>query len=277
MQVQAIQPPIGPLNSIKICFKNYVQCSGRGRRSEFWYFYGFSTIIMVVITFLQYAFISYRTVTYGYYNTYTRVEPVYAPGFTAYAIFYIVVDIFLFIPLLSASTRRLHDTGRSGLFFLIILIPCGIFALWYFWSIDSVPGANIYGPATKYPLPLGSPLITAQQNIVVASPMNQPIAYPTVQPNVPNVYPGQQPMVANPNLYPNQQNTPSTNPILYPNQQNVPTVNSNVGAYPGQQQIAPKVEPNNYLDKPSNSEQNQFNPIQNQTPVIPPPQNPPNI
>ena len=251
MQVAPVPPPIGPLDSIKICFKNYVQFSGRGRRSEFWYFYCLCVIIMVVVTCCQYAFISYEVYDGYYYRTYT---PVYSSGYYVYVVFYLIVDLALFIPLLAASTRRLHDTGRSGLFFLITFIPCGIFALWYFWSIDSVPGANIYGPATKYQLAQTNPLLVAQPNVVVVSPGVQPVAYPNVQPNV---YPGQQPIMANPNM------------------QNIPSANPNSGGYPGQQNV-PVAQPNNYVDKPVDQQQAQFNPMQGQTPAVPPPQNPPN-
>lgn len=245
MQVQPVPPPIGFLESIKICFKNYAQCNGRGRRSEFWYFYILCVCIMIFVTFLSYAFVSYEYVPYTYLNGGYYVA-YYSSGYYVYVVFYLIVDIALFIPLCSASTRRLHDTGRSGLFILLTFIPCGIFALWYFWSIDSLPGANIYGPATKYQLAQTNPLLGAQPNVVVVSPTVQPVAYPTTQPNV---YPGQQPMMANPNPYPNVQNIPSADP--------------NAG-------------PNNYVDKPVDPQQAQFNPMQDQTPVVPPPQNPPN-
>jgi len=46
--------------------------------------------------------------------------------------------------------RRLHDTGRSGWWWLIDLVPfVGPVILIVFWVMDSEPGANKYGPNPK--------------------------------------------------------------------------------------------------------------------------------
>lgn len=67
---------VGFTDALKICFSKFATFSGRARRSEFWFFYLWNTII--------------STVTCG------------------------IGSIVLFIPFLSVTARRLHDTGRSA-------------------------------------------------------------------------------------------------------------------------------------------------------------------
>jgi uncharacterized membrane protein YhaH (DUF805 family) len=79
-----------------------------------------------------------------------------------YAIFYIaclVVDnilgkpifsglysLVLLVPSIAVATRRLHDTGRSGWWQLIALIPLiGAIVLIVFLAQDSAAGDNEYG------------------------------------------------------------------------------------------------------------------------------------
>jgi len=59
-----------------------------------------------------------------------------------------LVALGLFLPSLAAAVRRLHDTNRSGWFYLISLIPLvGIIILIAFMCQDSVRGPNRYGPS----------------------------------------------------------------------------------------------------------------------------------
>ena len=54
------------------------------------------------------------------------------------------------IPTLAVTVRRLHDTGRTGWWILIGLIPViGGIVLLIFMLLDSEPGANQYGPNPK--------------------------------------------------------------------------------------------------------------------------------
>lgn len=54
------------------------------------------------------------------------------------------------VPSLAMSVRRLHDTGRSGWFLLLNLIPyIGGIIIFVFSVLDSQPGTNQYGPNPK--------------------------------------------------------------------------------------------------------------------------------
>lgn len=56
----------------------------------------------------------------------------------------------VFIPSLAVGVRRLHDTGKSGWFLLIGLIPLvGGIILFVFTVQDSAAGDNQYGPNPK--------------------------------------------------------------------------------------------------------------------------------
>jgi uncharacterized membrane protein YhaH (DUF805 family) len=53
------------------------------------------------------------------------------------------------IPSLAVSVRRLHDTGRSGWWILLGIIPLLGLVVLFFAAQDSQPGDNQYGPNPK--------------------------------------------------------------------------------------------------------------------------------
>ena len=56
-----------------------------------------------------------------------------------------VVSLVLFLPLLAATVRRLHDIGRTGWWILIAFTVIGIIVLIVFYATDSEKAANQYG------------------------------------------------------------------------------------------------------------------------------------
>jgi len=61
-----------------------------------------------------------------------------------------IFALAVLLPQIAVSIRRLHDTGRSGWWYLLILIPIlGWLVLIYFYTIDSQTGTNAYGPNPK--------------------------------------------------------------------------------------------------------------------------------
>ncbi len=117
--------------SISTVFSKYATFSGRARRSEYWWWYLFVYLLGFVggfITFLSTD--SDGTVGLGGL----------VPGIIALAIF---------LPSLAVAVRRLHDTGRSGWWILIGLVPIiGFLVLLVFYVMDSGPD-NQYGPNPK--------------------------------------------------------------------------------------------------------------------------------
>ena len=78
--------------SIRVCFSKYADFSGRASRSEYWWF-----VLFIVLVSLAASIVS---------NTVSAL-------FT----------LATLLPSLAAASRRLHDTGRSGWWQLVCLVP----------------------------------------------------------------------------------------------------------------------------------------------------------
>ncbi|GGL05309.1 DUF805 domain-containing protein [Deinococcus radiotolerans] len=64
-----------------------------------------------------------------------------------------LLTLTLFIPAVAVTSRRLHDTGRSGWTQLLILIPViGWFTLLVWLAEDSARAGNKWGEDPKAPL-----------------------------------------------------------------------------------------------------------------------------
>ncbi|MDQ1287710.1 MAG: hypothetical protein QG622_1275 [Actinomycetota bacterium] len=112
--------------AVSTCFSKYATFSGRARRSEFWYFTLFTWLLLAVGTIAD-----------------TVVGTSFITG---------LVALPIFLPLLGVSVRRLHDTGRSGWFILLDLIPLiGGLILLVFYIQDTKPEGDTYGPSPKAP------------------------------------------------------------------------------------------------------------------------------
>lgn len=128
-------------SAYKSMFKKYAKFNGRSRRSEYWY----ATLANSLIIFAMYLLIGIIAVANGDYMS------------DGAAIFLSLIALAVFgysfavmIPGLAMAVRRLHDTGRSGWFMLLSLIPyIGGIILFVFMVQDSQPGANQYGTNPK--------------------------------------------------------------------------------------------------------------------------------
>ena len=152
------KPSMTFIESIKTCYSKYFDFTGRARRSEFWWFYLFSTIVNGVL------FAIVRTMHTAAAEEFTKdltldnLDEMYAKAEaldSQYLIYYIVVAViglFLFsIPLIAAQVRRLHDVGKTGHLMWLYLI-CGVGGLvpLILCIPDGQPIANEYGPSPKY-------------------------------------------------------------------------------------------------------------------------------
>ncbi|MBS4913146.1 MAG: DUF805 domain-containing protein [Veillonella sp.] len=115
-------PPF--IENVKMIFtKKYVDFNGRATRKEYWTY----VLAYVVMAFLI--------------------------GFIGGVLFGddgdILIDIFLiasFLPNLALTARRLHDSGRSGLWVIGTFIPVLNIVVFIFTLLGSNPGPNQYGP-----------------------------------------------------------------------------------------------------------------------------------
>lgn len=104
--------------------------NGRSHRAEYWYFVLFSVIISFVLGFID-----------GAMGT---------PGQVGIGLLGAAYSIAIIIPSIAVGVRRLHDTGRSGWWLLVAIVPIvGPLALIFFFVQDSNEGINDYGPNPK--------------------------------------------------------------------------------------------------------------------------------
>ena len=111
--------------------KKYATFSGRSRRKEYWYCFLFNLLISMLLSFVD-------ALTGGF-------DPA-----TGYGLFSSIYGLALLIPAIAVSVRRLHDTGRTGWWFLIVLVPLvGALVLLYFMASNGDSGTNKYGNDPK--------------------------------------------------------------------------------------------------------------------------------
>jgi uncharacterized membrane protein YhaH (DUF805 family) len=103
--------------------KKYADFSGRARRTEFWMFMLFYTIFYLVLALVG--------------------------SLLGTELLALLFSLALLVPSLSIGARRLHDTGRSGWWQLIYIVPIiGFIVLIVFFVQDS-HDENSYGDSPK--------------------------------------------------------------------------------------------------------------------------------
>jgi uncharacterized membrane protein YhaH (DUF805 family) len=104
--------------------KQYVDFGGRARRKEYWMFVLISFLIAIAIGIVD-AMIGWGVLGFVY-------------------------ALAVLLPSIAVTVRRLHDTGRTGWWILIALVPfIGWIILLVFMVLDGQPGDNAYGPNPK--------------------------------------------------------------------------------------------------------------------------------
>ena len=110
--------------------KKYAVFSGRARRQEYWMFVLVSSAIALVLAFVD--------------------SKIGLMSETGYGVLSGVYSLAIFVPALAVAIRRLHDTDRSGMWYLIAFVPIiGPIALLVFCVQDGNAGMNQYGANPK--------------------------------------------------------------------------------------------------------------------------------
>jgi uncharacterized membrane protein YhaH (DUF805 family) len=99
--------------------KKYADFTGRARRKEYWMFILIYTVINIVLAVLGLDIVS------------------------------MLVGLALLVPSISIAARRLHDTGRSGWWQLIALIPIIGFIILIVFLVQDSHETNDYGVNPK--------------------------------------------------------------------------------------------------------------------------------
>ena len=104
--------------------KKYAVFSGRARRKEYWMFFLYNLIIGIALGFID----GIAGIT---------------PPQIKYSLLAAIFSLIVFIPNIAVGVRRMHDTGRSGWWFLLPIVNL------VFSVQDSQPDDNQYGQNPK--------------------------------------------------------------------------------------------------------------------------------
>jgi uncharacterized membrane protein YhaH (DUF805 family) len=107
--------------------KKYADFNGRAGRAEFWMFTLISTIVSVILYFIDGGIMPSSNVRV--LNT--------------------LYSLAVLVPSLAVSVRRLHDTGRSGWWTLVNVIPILGQLVYLVFLVQDSQGANQYGSSSK--------------------------------------------------------------------------------------------------------------------------------
>ena len=103
--------------------QKYADFTGRARRKEYWMFALYYAIFYIVLSVID--------------------------SFTGFFIITTIYSLALFVPSISITARRLHDTGRSGWWQLIAFIPLIGYIILIVFLVQDSHEENEYGVSPK--------------------------------------------------------------------------------------------------------------------------------
>lgn len=111
------------IENYKNVLSKYAQFEGKATRSEYWYFFLANLIIGIILSIISGIIGDSNGILGSIYS------------------------LIVFLPSLAVAVRRLHDTGRSGWWMLIILLP---FIGWiWFFILMVLPSKSTKAPSLK--------------------------------------------------------------------------------------------------------------------------------
>ena len=125
-----MKPTMSFSEAVRLGFSRMFSFQGRSRRSEFWWFYLLIVIIEIMIATL---------VVLNFRDNRESLDSAK-----------LFLQFVFWIPILGVSVRRLHDSGKSGLWLLLALTGIGSIVLLMMFCLDSERGENKYGLSPKY-------------------------------------------------------------------------------------------------------------------------------
>jgi len=140
--------------AVKTCFGKLFVFNGRARRSEFWWFYLFLTLVSFALTALAtvafFAVVS-PLIRESVPDSDTVADEQVAHFLWTAGLFYgaiLLLSLVLTVLLLGAQARRLHDTGQSAHWLWFHIAGLGIVPL-IMCIMEGQPFENQYGPDPK--------------------------------------------------------------------------------------------------------------------------------
>ena len=111
-----IQRQVGFVESLLLCFKNYLNFSGRSGPSAYWWYMLWSLIFTILLGLID-----------------SIALDISAEDLFSFSNLFALITL---IPGLALSFRRLHDIDKSAWWLLIVLTVIGFFVLIY-WAIKA--------------------------------------------------------------------------------------------------------------------------------------------
>lgn len=122
---------MGPIAAVESVIFGYFKFSGRASRAEYWWW----------------GLIQFAGLALCLTGDIIKLTGVETPPLNPIEYLSFVFVLLTVAPNLSVTIRRLHDTGRSGLWYFILLVPF-IGGIWFLilMVLPSEKDDNIYGP-----------------------------------------------------------------------------------------------------------------------------------
>lgn len=129
--------------------KRYWDFNGRTARKEFWMFVLINAIISIILLTLDvvlgFQIVVFQPAAIGG-DAAAGIAPI-TPTPLELGILQNIYALAVFLPCLGLAVRRLHDTGKSGWWWLMNFICCiGWIVLLVFYVTRGTEGENKYGP-----------------------------------------------------------------------------------------------------------------------------------
>jgi uncharacterized membrane protein YhaH (DUF805 family) len=129
--------------AVSKCYRKYFVFKGRASRSEYWWCF------LAAFLFAWPLLLS---------------ETSEGSWYAILSFIYFILTFSIFMPLLSAWTRRMHDVDRSGWNWLFIFAPIFGWILLFRWTTkEGSPVANKYGEPDNHPYVQTKPTSGAKQ------------------------------------------------------------------------------------------------------------------
>ncbi|MEL6196327.1 MAG: DUF805 domain-containing protein [Pseudomonadota bacterium] len=137
---------MGPAEAVGTCLAKYVTFSGRAGRAEFWWFFVFVAIGVMLMSMLDGVFGgAAATALPDRMRPQEGYEPLFEYGLPAP-----ITGIFLALtalPFLAVGARRFHDRAMSGWWMIALLLPvAGWIVIAAFLALEGSEGDNAHGP-----------------------------------------------------------------------------------------------------------------------------------
>ncbi len=133
--------------AVATCFRRYATVRGRARRSEFWWFQLFGSLVWMAaaVTFALLWLAAFAGEARPSEDPAINPDAVaWAPLTAAFGVLLISV-LAVGVPTLAVTGRRLHDVGMSA-WWLLLLVPGLGIVLLAISVVAGQPGANRFGP-----------------------------------------------------------------------------------------------------------------------------------